>query len=50
MRCERHFHNDVSEMFSEIPPFGPESSWLPPKGYTSLEKQIYKEGEFNEEK
>ena len=37
MRCKWHFHNEVSETFSEIPAFRPKSSWLPPKGHASLE-------------
>ena len=37
MRWELDFCNEVSENVSEIPEFRPKSSWLPPKGHTSLE-------------
>ena len=37
MRCQWHFHNEVSETFIEIPAFQPKLSWLPPKGHASLE-------------
>ena len=37
MRCKWHFRNEISETFSEIHAFRPESSWLQPKGHASLE-------------
>ena len=37
MQIKWHFRNKLSENFSEIPSFGPMSSWKPPKGNPNLE-------------
>ena len=36
MRCKWYFKNDVSENFSETPPFRTKSTWNPPLGHPAL--------------